>query len=280
MRRRSGRISVSASRVMSRPSKTMRPAVTSTSRSSARPSVVLPEPLSPTMPTVSPRAMRSVTPCRTLTPGARRRTAAPPPKATSTCLGDEQVVAHGAATSARRRAIKLRRIGRRPGSGSVVARAGLQQRVRVGVARAPRARRRPRPASMIWPPNSNVTRVADLRDDAEIVGDEQHRRAVRGLHVADQAQDLFLHRHVERRRRLVGDDELRLQREGGGDQHALPHAAGELVRESCAARARARGYAPRPSKLQRDARARSARRAPRHKPEAVGQLRLDPPARD
>ena len=72
--------------------------------------------------------------------------------------------------------------------------------------------------------------VADLRDDAEVVRDEQNRRPVRGLHRADQSQDLLLHGHVERRRRLVGDDQPRLQARTRSDQHALAHAAGKLMR--------------------------------------------------
>ncbi len=71
MRRLSGRICCSGSCVMSRPSNTMRPASMSMSRMSARPSVVFPEPDSPTMPTVSPRPILRSTPCRTLTPPTR-----------------------------------------------------------------------------------------------------------------------------------------------------------------------------------------------------------------
>ena len=56
MRRRSGRIPVSGSRGDVLSVESMRPAVASTRRRSTRPSVVLPDPLSPTMPTVSPRA--------------------------------------------------------------------------------------------------------------------------------------------------------------------------------------------------------------------------------
>jgi hypothetical protein len=38
------------------------------------------------------------------------------------------------------------------------------------------------------------------------VGDEQHRHAGLGLEVAEQLEDLGLHRHVEGRRQLVGDE--------------------------------------------------------------------------
>ena len=46
----------------------------------------------------------------------------------------------------------------------------------------------------------------------------------------DLLEDLPLDDDVEGRRRLVHDDQLRLQRERHGDDHALAHPAGELVR--------------------------------------------------
>ncbi len=46
-----------------------------------------------------------------------------------------------------------------------------------------------------------------------------------------QLQDLRLHHHVQRRRRLVGDHQLRIARERHRDHHALLLPAGELVRE-------------------------------------------------
>ena len=46
----------------------------------------------------------------------------------------------------------------------------------------------------------------------------------------EQLEDLRLDRHVERGRRLVGDEQRGLAGERHRDHHALPHAAGELVR--------------------------------------------------
>ncbi len=43
-------------------------------------------------------------------------------------------------------------------------------------------------------------------------------------------QDLRLHGHVERGGGLVGEQDLRAQRERHRDHHALAHSAGELVR--------------------------------------------------
>ena len=63
--------------------------------------------------------------------------------------------------------------------------------------------------------------VAHLGDDAEVVGDEDDRRAGLVAQVAHQVEDLRLDRHVERGRRLVGDEQLRLAGERHRDHDAL-----------------------------------------------------------
>ena len=55
---------------------------------------------------------------------------------------------------------------------------------------------------------------------------------------ARMPQDLRLDDHVERRRRLVGDEQLRPQHERERDHDPLPHAARELVRVLAEARRR------------------------------------------
>ena len=72
--------------------------------------------------------------------------------------------------------------------------------------------------------------VRRLGDHPKVVGDQDDGRPVRLLEVADQVEDLSLHRHVERGRRLVGDQDLGVEGERHGDHDALSHAAGELVR--------------------------------------------------
>ena len=47
--------------------------------------------------------------------------------------------------------------------------------------------------------------VAHLRDDADVVRDQHHRRPLLPLEALDDVEDLGLDRHVERRRRLVGE---------------------------------------------------------------------------
>ena len=50
------------------------------------------------------------------------------------------------------------------------------------------------------------------------------------LEVAQQVEHLGLDRHVEGRGRLVGDEQVGVAGDRAGDQHALRHAAGDLVR--------------------------------------------------
>ena len=49
--------------------------------------------------------------------------------------------------------------------------------------------------------------VADLGDDGDVVADQEERDVVRVADRLEQVEDLLLHGDVERRRRLVGDDE-------------------------------------------------------------------------
>jgi hypothetical protein len=52
--------------------------------------------------------------------------------------------------------------------------------------------------------------VGDVLHDRQVVRDEDVGEAEAGLQVAQQVDDLRLDRHVERRDRLVADDELGL----------------------------------------------------------------------
>ena len=97
-------------------------------------------------------------------------------------------------------------------------------------------------------------------DDAEVVRDQQHRHPDLGAQAREQLEDLILRRHVERRRRLVGDEERGLAGERRGDRHALAHPAGELVREAVELTRRAR-QADELEQLRRPIPSRSCRRA-------------------
>ena len=59
---------------------------------------------------------------------------------------------------------------------------------------------------------------------------------MRALQASEEVEDLELMRRVERARRLVADEECRLEQECHRDRRALPHAARELVRPGVEAR--------------------------------------------
>ena len=72
--------------------------------------------------------------------------------------------------------------------------------------------------------------VGAVGGNAEIMGDQQHRGADLAPEIIDQIEDAALDGDVERRGRLVSDDQLGLERDGDGDEDALAHAARQLVR--------------------------------------------------
>ena len=86
--------------------------------------------------------------------------------------------------------------------------------------------------------------VGDVGDHAQVVGDEQDRRADLDAQVAQHVQDAGLDGDVQRGGGLVGDEQLRSAGDRHGDHDALPHAAGELVRVLAHAPGRAAGCRP------------------------------------
>ena len=66
-----------------------------------------------------------------------------------------------------------------------------------------------------------------MAHEREIVADEDDRRALRLLDLQKQVDDGRLHRDVERRDRLVGDQDVGRRREGARDGDALLLAARE-----------------------------------------------------
>ncbi|MNX98889.1 hypothetical protein D3C86_1313150 [compost metagenome] len=66
----------------------------------------------------------------------------------------------------------------------------------------------------------------------QVMGDQHHRHAELGLEVAQQIQDLGADGHVERRGRLVGQQQLGPAGQRHGDHRALALAARQLVREA------------------------------------------------
>ena len=118
---------------------------------------------------------------------------------------------------------------------------------------------------------------AHLRDDAEVVADEEHRRVELGLQLRDEVEHLGLDRRVEPGRRLVEDEERRILRERHRDDDALLHAAGELVRVAATSPSRGRRSARLPSTLAARV-ARLALRGAEHG-ECLRDLRPDPDRR-
>ena len=93
--------------------------------------------------------------------------------------------------------------------------------------------------------------VADVLHHRKVMGNEQIGEAEALLQILQQVDDLRLDRDVERRHRLVADDQVGIDGEGAGDADALALPARELVRitpgmfgrqtdDFAAARARAR----------------------------------------
>jgi hypothetical protein len=69
--------------------------------------------------------------------------------------------------------------------------------------------------------------MADVFHHREIVRDEQIRHAPLLLQIAQQIDDLRLHRNVQRAHRLVADDQFRFHRQRARDADALALAAAE-----------------------------------------------------
>ena len=90
--------------------------------------------------------------------------------------------------------------------------------------------------------------VADVPHHGQVVGDDEVGEVELLLQLVEQVDHLGLHRHVEGRHRLVGDDQLGLDRQRPGDADALALAAGELVRVLASAR---RPAGPRPTSSSR-----------------------------
>src|SRR4029077_3949675 len=72
--------------------------------------------------------------------------------------------------------------------------------------------------------------VGYISYDTEIVCDEQDGRAIFGLELTDELEYLRLCRHVERRGRLVTDQQNGLENKRYGDDNPLALPSGELMR--------------------------------------------------
>src|SRR5580765_6245275 len=266
--RRSGRSSRREMCVMSLPLRRIVPAVGSSRRTMQAPTVDLPLPDSPTSPSISPGAIVSETPSTAWTSPPRPSRCVPAVKCltrfsassvgvwsvmrTGMEAGDEVVPLHLAQRRHLRAGLLVRaraavREGAR-GPWPVERRHAPRDLAKPAVvvaASGPRDRaEQPDRVRMLRPREQIVNgRLLDLAagvhhkhavgyvgDHAEVVRDQDDRRAETLANVAHEVEDPGLNRHVERRRRLVGDEHLRIARKRHRDHHALPHATGELVR--------------------------------------------------
>ena len=73
--------------------------------------------------------------------------------------------------------------------------------------------------------------VTGFRDHPEVVRDQHQRHAKFIDQTAQQAQDLVLNGHIERRGWLIGQQQSRIGGERDSDHGALAHSAGKFVRE-------------------------------------------------
>ena len=80
--------------------------------------------------------------------------------------------------------------------------------------------------------------VRDMAHGRQVVADEQIGQPEFVLQVPHQVQDLRLDRNIERRGRLVANQEFRIAGKGAGNRNALALAAGKLVRILLAVRRR------------------------------------------
>src|SRR6266542_368470 len=191
----------------SAPSKRIEPEATSTRPRMARPMVVFPEPDSPTRPRVSCGRMSKETSCNALKPFLRQPRAA---YSTTTSFASSMIHLES-------------------GPGRAVLERRVQQRLGVRVLRV--REQRSYVVDLDDPPVlHHGDAIADVRDDPEVVSDEQHRHPELRLQAAQQIQYVGLHGDVQRGRGLVGDEQVRLAGDSTRDEHTLSHSAGDLVR--------------------------------------------------
>ncbi len=105
-----------------------------------------------------------------------------------------------------------------------------QQRPRVGMLRLG-DHRLCRPGLHQPPQVHHRQHVADVAHGRQVVRDEEDRDAELCAQVPHQVQDGALHRDVERRGDLVGDQDFGANRECPRDRHALSLTTGETARE-------------------------------------------------
>ena len=151
---------------------------------------------------------------------------------------------------------------------------GREQRARVGMRHARRTRPPSARCSTTRPAYITIVRstVSLTTPRSCVISSSAMPRIRRQL--GDQVEHLRLHRDVERRRRLVGDQQVGAAGERHRDHHALPLPAGKLVRIEVG-RSRAAAPARRAPAARARARRRRAARQPLMHAQRLGDLRAD-----
>ena len=73
--------------------------------------------------------------------------------------------------------------------------------------------------------------VSEFGGEREVVLDEDEREIEFLAQFFEHVHDVALRQNVERSRRFVEDEQLRLQQQAERNEDALPHAAGQFVRK-------------------------------------------------
>ena len=111
---------------------------------------------------------------------------------------------------------------------------GREERLRVRVLRRREELRRAAPSSTILPRYITATRSQRNSTVARSCVMKRHEKPMLCCRSREQVEDRRLHRDVERRHGLVGDQERRRDRQRPGEADPLALAAGELVRVAVA----------------------------------------------
>lgn len=72
--------------------------------------------------------------------------------------------------------------------------------------------------------------LRQIRHNAQVMGDNDNGCIMLLLQILDDIQNLPLDSHIQRRRRLVADQKLRVTGKGDGDHDTLAHTAGKFMR--------------------------------------------------
>ena len=75
----------------------------------------------------------------------------------------------------------------------------------------------------------NAYAVCHIGDNAQVVGDIDHRHMVFLLQFLDKLQDLRLHRYIQSGRRFIADEDLGPAGNRCSDDNALAHSSGKLA---------------------------------------------------